>query len=72
MLYCVQMDHDIHHMVTASGENLTTAHERQLIALRRELHATSERINRRDSTLADQAKELRRVHLGAPQWAMGI
>jgi DNA primase len=72
MLYCVQMEHDINFMATASGESLTAVHERRLIALRRELHATSERINRRDSTLADQGKELRRVHLGAPQWAVGI
>jgi DNA primase len=55
-------------MLSKTSDDFSVDHERQLLNIRRDIHETRERINTRDSALADEAADLRRVYSPNPKW----
>jgi DNA primase len=70
MIYAEQIEHEINYemLFAKSDREVSLEIERRILNLRKEIHTTRERINSRDSALADEATELRRVYKPNPKW----
>jgi DNA primase len=70
MIYAEQIEHEIDYemLFAKSDREVSLEIERRILNLRKEIHTTRERINTRDSALADEATELRRIYKPNPKW----